>query len=137
MIQCNEYMLCAWFIVPARDIDIHGNIAITSTGELSIFTVECSVTANPPATIVWLNEESEELTNTSRVSITHNFTSDTEPISLSTLIINATESGDYICTADNHVAGAVSLNFSLVKTGQCNCIRTYKGNKCLVEGNLD
>ena len=122
--------------MPARDIDIRGSIAITSTGGLSIFTVECSVIANPLATIIWLNEEGKELTNTSRVSITHNSTADTAPISLSTLTINATESGDYICIADNELADVVSLNFSLVKTGQCNCIRTYKGNKCLVEGNL-
>lgn len=129
-------MLSFIFIVPARDIDIHGSIAITSTGELSTFMVECSVIANPQATIVWLNEEGEELTNTSRVSITHTFTSNTAPISLSTLTINAIESGDYVCIAENYVADSVSLNFSLVKTGQCNCIRTYKGNKCLVEGNL-
>ena len=97
----------------------------------------CSVTANPPASIVWFkisDEEIEELTNTSKIAITHQFTSDVAPISFSTLIINATGSSDYMCIADNNIGDAVSSNFSLVKTGHCNCIRTYKGNKCLVEG---
>ena len=97
----------------------------------------CSVTANPPATIVWYkisDGEVEELTNASRTSITHQFTSDMAPISLSTLVISTTGRNDYMCLADNNVGDAVSLNFSLVETGHCNCVRTYKGNKCLVEG---
>ena len=121
--------------MPARNIDVEGSIAISEG--LSLFTVECSVVANPSASIVWFKTSSgEELTNTSRMSITHRFTSDSAPISYSTLNISATESDDYMCLADNDVADAVSLNFSLIKTGQCNCIRTYKGNKCLVEGKI-
>ena len=96
----------------------------------------CSVNANPPAIIAWYNtnDEVNELTNTSSSSITHQFTADTAPISLSTLVISATGSNDYMCVADNNVGDAVSLNFSLIKTGHCNCIRTFKGSKCLVEG---
>ena len=96
----------------------------------------CSVNANPPAIIAWYNtnEEVDELTNTSSSSITHRFTADMAPISLSTLVISATGSNDYMCVADNNVGDAVSLNFSLIKTGHCNCIRTYKGNKCRLEG---
>ena len=89
----------------------------------------CSVTANPPASIVWFkisDEEIEELTNTSKITITHHFTSDMAPISLSTLVVSATGSNDYMCMADNNVGDAVSLNFSLVETGHCNCVRTYK-----------
>lgn len=96
----------------------------------------CSVNANPPAVIAWYktNDEVEELSNTSSTSITHRFTADTAPISSSTLVTSATGSNDYTCVADNSVGDAASLNFSLVKTGHCNCIRTYKGSKCLVEG---
>ena len=96
----------------------------------------CSVNANPPAIIAWYNANEEvELTNTSNSSITHRFTADMAPISLSTLVINTTGSNDYMCVADNNVGDAVSLNFSLIKTfNYCNCIRTFKGSKCLVEG---
>ena len=120
--------------MPTSEIDIHGNISIS--GGLTTFTVVCSVIANPPAIIVWLktSDDEEELTNSSRTSITHRFTSDSAPISHSTLVISATESNDYMCTADNSIGDAMSLNFSLIKSGRCNCIRTYKGNKCLVEG---
>ena len=121
--------------VPASEIDIDGSITINEG--LTTFTVVCNVNANPPASIVWFktsDEEVEELANTSRTSITHQFTSESAPISLSTLIISTTGRNDYMCLADNNVGDAVSLNFSLVKAGQCNCIRTYKGNKCLVEG---
>ena len=121
--------------MPASEIDVNGDIAIS--GGLTTFTVVCSVTANPSASIVWFkisDGEVEELTNTSRTSITHQFTSDIAPISLSTLVISTTGRNDYMCLADNNVGDAVSLNFSLVETGHCNCVRTYKGNKCLVEG---
>ena len=97
----------------------------------------CSVIANPPTRIVWFkisDDEIEEVTNTTEIAITHQFTSDMAPISLSTLVIRATGSNDYTCMADNNIGDAVSLNFSLVETGHCNCVRTYKGNKCLVEG---
>ena len=121
-------------IVPASEIDIHGNININ--GGITTFTIVCSANANPPTNITWfkISDEEVELTNTSTMSITHQFTSDDAPISLSTLVINATESNDYKCLADNNIEDAVSLNFSLIKSSQCNCIRTYKGNKCLVEG---
>ena len=121
-------------VVPASEIDIDGNISIN--GGLTTFTVMCSVTANPPAIIAWYktDEELEKLANTSSTSITHRFTSDTAPVSLSTLVISTVGSNDYTCVADNSVGDAVSLNFSLVKTGHCNCVRTYKGSKCLVEG---
>ena len=124
-------------VVPASEIDIDGNIIIN--GGLTTFTIMCSVNANPQASIAWYktNEEVEELSNTSSTSITHRFTADTAPISLSTLVISATGSNDYMCVADNNVRDAVSLNFSLVKTGHCNCIRTYKGSKCLVEGTYN
>ena len=121
--------------VPASGIDINGRIAINAG--LTTFTVVCNVTANPPTIIVWLrmyDEEIEVLRNTSWTSITHQFTYDYAPISQSILVVNATESNDYSCVADNNVGEAVSLNFSLVKTGHCNCLRTYKGNNCLVEG---
>ena len=122
-------------IVPASEININGNISIN--GGIITFTITCSVNANPPARIDWFktsDEEVEELSNTSSTSITHRFTSDMAPISLSTLVISTTGSNDYMCVADNNVGDAVSLNFSLVKTGHCNCIRTHKGSKCLVEG---
>ena len=121
--------------MPASKININGSIAIN--GNTTIFNVVCSVNANPPASIFWLHKMDgvvEKLTNTSRISITHQFTSDMAPISLSNLSISATESNDYICMANNTIGDAVSLNFSLVKTGQCSCIHTYKGDKCMVEG---
>ena len=126
--------------MPASKINVNGSIAIN--GSTTIFSIVCSVNANPPANIIWLHKIDgivEKLTNTSRTSITHQFTSDNimAPISLSNLTISATESNDYVCMANNTIGDAVhttSLNFSLVKTGQCNYICTYKGNECLVEG---
>ena len=100
----------------------------------------CSVNANPPAVISWYktNDEVEELSDTSNISITHRFTADTAPISSSTLVITTTESSDYMCVADNNVTvgDAVFLSFYLVKTGHCNCIRTYNGSKCQIEGTI-
>ena len=93
----------------------------------------CSVNANPPVIIAWYDEV-EELRNTSSISITHRFTTDTAPISKSTLVINTTESSDYMCEAQNNVGDAISLNFSLIKIDRCSCIRTYKGSECQIEG---
>ena len=121
--------------MPASKININGSIDIN--GNTTIFNVECSVNANPPASIIWFNvssEEVQELINTSSTYITHQFTSDMAPISLSTLVISITESSDYMCVANNTIGDAVPLNFSLAKMGQCNCIRTYKGNECREEG---
>jgi hypothetical protein len=131
-INFSSSFLCC--VVPASEIDIDGDISIN--GGLTIFTIMCSVNANPPAIIDWYSttEGIDELTNTSSSSITHRFTADMAPISLSTLVISATGSNDYMCVADNNVGDSVSLNFSLIKTGHCNCIRTYKGSKCRVEG---
>ena len=118
-------------------MDINGSIDIS--GNATIFNVECSVNANPPAIINWFktSEEVLELSNTSSTSITYQFTSDKAPITLSTLVINVTRSNNYMCMANNSVGDAVSfsMNFSLVRTGQCSCIQTNKGNEChSVEG---
>ena len=121
------------YAVPASDIDINGSIG-TLEGK-DVFNINCSVIANPTANIVWFSiTDTQTLTNTSQTSITYQFTTDSAPISLSTLQISTDETSDYTCEADNNLSTAVSLNFSIIITDRCKCIKSYKGNKCQVEG---
>ena len=122
-------------IVPPSDLEIRGSS--NTPGELDTVTIECNVTANPPANINWLKRTSEKRrnhVNTSRTSITHQVTFTSRgPVTGSTLVISnveAADSGDYICEARNsHSSPPVSTNFSIIVI--CKSIShrpTYRSN---------
>ena len=114
----NNILMCM-FIVPPNNLAIRGSS--NTPGELDTVTIECNVTANPPANITWLKRTSEgikKLINTSRTSVTHQITSTSRgPVTTSTLVVNsvdATDDGDYVCEARNSPSSPhVSTNFSI------------------------
>ena len=93
-------------------------------------TIECNVTANPPANIKWIKRTSERLqilVNTRRTSITRQLTSTPSgPTSKSTLTIHdveAIDNGDYICEASNGPSSPSLLpSFTLCVIGKCQLI---------------
>lgn len=106
-------------------MEVRGNTDIPD--EQQVLIIECSVVANPPATIVWRKLSDEgirtTLVSTSRTSITYQSNSTGgPPTSSSTLMIrNVTlaDNGDYICKVENsHSIGPVSANFSVTVTGE-------------------
>ena len=123
-----------------------GNMAITGSSNtparLDTVTIECNVTANPPASIMWMKMDTitsaiiHILINTRRTSITDQLTSTPSgPLSRSTLTINnveASDNGNYICEASSGSLppGSASANFTICvigklmsadsKTLQCN-----------------
>ena len=113
----NIYNICN--TVPPHDLEIQGSS--NTPGELDTVTIECNVTASPPADITWLkrtSENSRKLLNTSRTSVTHQVTYISRgPVTSSTLVISNLEvadSGDYVCEARNNQSSPpVSTNFSI------------------------
>ena len=121
----NTSMFVHIHAVPPSDLEIRGSN--NTPGELDTVTIECNVTAYPPANITWLKRTSENLSgnpiNTSRAAITHQVTSTSRgPVTGSTLVISNLEvadSGDYICEARNsHSSPPVSTNFPITVIGK-------------------
>jgi hypothetical protein len=98
---------------------------------LDAVTIECSVTANPPASIVWMkidttSEVTQTLLNTRRITITDRLTNTPSgPVSRSTLAISNVEvsdNGNYICEASSGPSNSlpsVSANFTICVIGKC------------------
>ena len=118
-VPCLQHQTCTCNTVPPHDLEIRGSSNISR--ELDTVTIECNVTASPPANITWLkrtSEDSRKLLNTSRTSITHQVTYISRgPVTSSTLVISnleVTDSGDYVCEARNsHSSPPVSTNFPI------------------------
>ena len=95
--------------------------------ELDTLTLECTVTANPPANITWLFRTPDEVRNVlanSRRRISHSFEANGSngPVSRSILVVRdivQTDSGMYDCETTNAVSTeTVSVNFSVRVTGE-------------------
>ena len=119
------------FIVPSRDLEIRGSS--NTPKELNTVTIQCNVTASPPANITWLkrtSENSRKLLNTSRTSITHQVTYISRgPVTSSTLVISNLEvadSGDYVCEARNNQSSPpVSANFPITVISKSTHFELY------------
>ena len=92
-------------------------------------TIECNVTANPPANIKWIKRTSESfqtLVSTRGTSITHQLTTTPSgPTLRSTLTIHdveAVDNGDYICEASNGPSSPLSFSFALCAIGKYQLI---------------
>jgi hypothetical protein len=101
-----------------------------TSARLDTATIECSVTANPPAHIIWMkidtiHEITQTLVNTQQTSITDQLTNTPSgPVSRSTLVIRnveASDNGNYICEAISSGPSppSVSANFTLCVIGKC------------------
>ena len=103
---------------------IRGNSSILA--RLDTVIIECNVTANPPASIMWKKRTTERIHNvisTPQISITHQLASTPNgPVSRSTLTISeveATDKGDYICEASNDPSSpSVSATFTICVIGK-------------------
>ena len=90
--------------------------------ELDTVTIECSVTANPPANIIWLKRTRKgikKLISTLKTSITHQITFISRgPVTTSTLVISnvdTVDDGDYVCEARSSPSSPpVTANFSII-----------------------
>ena len=90
-----------------------------------VVTIECNVTANPPANITWMkrtNQRIQILANTQRITITHQFTyTPGGPTLRSTLTVydvEAADNGDYICEASNGPSSSsLSADFTVCVIG--------------------
>ena len=91
-------------------------------------TIECNVTANPPANIKWMRRISQRmqilsLTTTPRIFVTQHVTDTINgPTLRSTLTISNVEAADngvYICEANNDPSSPpVSANFTICVIGK-------------------
>ena len=124
------------YTVPLSNMVITGSS--NTPARLDTVTIECSVTANPPASIMWMKTvtTSAIIQATRRTSIVDQLThTPNGPVSRSTLTINnveASDNGNYICEASSGPSPpSVSANFSICvigkllmsadsKTVQCN-----------------
>ena len=106
------------------NMKIKGNS--TTPERLDTVTIECNVTANPPANPTWIMRTIEGiqtlLTSSPRISITHQLTNAPNgPTSRSTLTISnveASDNGVYICEANNGLSSpSVSANFTICVIG--------------------
>ena len=103
---------------------IRGNS--TTPERLDTVTIECNVTAAPPANITWIirtTDRLQTLVNTPQTSITHQLTNTLSgPTSRSTLTISNVEeadNGDYICEASNDPSSpSISANFTVCVIGK-------------------
>lgn len=98
----------------------------TTPERLDTVTIECNVTATPPANITWIirtTDRIQTLFNTTRTFITHQLTNaPSGPTSRSALTISNVEeadNGDYICVASNDLSSpSVSANFTICVIGK-------------------
>ena len=95
--------------------------------ELDTLTIECNVTANPPANITWIirtTNGNKNVLATSKRSISHHNepSGSNGPILWSTLIVRdvlETDSGQYVCEAASEVfERAISVDFSVSVAGK-------------------
>ena len=115
-------------IVPLTQSNLKVNGSSSTPERLDTVTIECTVTANPPANFIWTKRTSEgaqAIINTPRTSITHQLTVTLNgPTTRSTLTISNVEvadNGDYICEASirNYtLSPSVSSNFTLCVIGK-------------------
>ena len=109
--------------VPLSNVVIRGSS--NTPARLDTVNIECSVTANPPANIMWMKQSSERnhaLINNHRIAITDQLTSSTSgPISRSVLTISnmeVSDNGNYICEASSESSpSSVSADFTLCVIG--------------------
>ena len=128
------------FAVPLRNIVIRGSN--NTPARLDTVTIECGVTANPPANIMWMKSTSGRIlqvfTDTRQTSITHQLTYHTPsgPVSRSILTISnieASDNGDYICEASNGPSSSsVSANFTICVIGNCQLILELYSATCML-----
>ena len=95
-------------------------------------TIECDVTANPPANITWFKRTSERvrmLTSNSKSSITPQLTyTQSGPLSSSTLTVRdvvQNDNGNYICEARNNRSSSKSTNFDFIVISMCLKYQVY------------
>ncbi len=119
------YIYTACVTVPLSNLVIRGSN--TTPERLETVTIECNVTANPPANIKWMkrtNRGTQTLIgNTPTTSITYRLISTPSgPTSSSTLIISnveAADNGNYICEASNGLSPpTASENFTICVVGK-------------------
>ena len=121
------YLFCT---VPLSGLSVRGDN--DNPRELDTVTIECGVTANPPAKIVWFKRTSSEswrvLTSNSKISITHQLINTSSgPISSSTLTVRNVEENDnanYICEARNNQSSSEStnFNFTVISMSNLSCV---------------
>ena len=114
------------FAVPLNNMLIGGSSS--SPKRQDSVTIECYVTANPPANIkwmkrIWSTQRMQILATTRRISITQVVTNTPNgPTSRSTLTISNVEeadNGDYICEASNGPSlPPLSANFTICVIGK-------------------
>ena len=114
------------YTVPLSNMVITGSSS--TPPRLDTVTIECSVTANPPARIMWINNDTtseiiQTLVNTRQTSIVDQLTyTPSGPLSRSTLTINnveASDNGNYICEASSGPSPpSVSANFTICVIGK-------------------
>ena len=106
---------------------LHIQGSSNTPNELDTLTLECNVTANPPANITWLFRTTDGVKSvlaTSRRDISHQYEANGSngPVLQSTLVVRDViqiDSGHYICEASsNTFTEAVSVNFSISVTGE-------------------
>ena len=126
----------------------------STPARLDTVTIECNVTANPPARIMWMKMGTtsaiiQTLINTRQTSIIDQLSyTPSGPLSRSTLTINnveASDNGNYICEASSGPSPpSVSANFTICVIGKCqptlNCTmqlacRLMNNNYCHINYN--
>ena len=124
----NIIFLClyACILVPLTGLVIHGTSG-TPTGQDTV-TIECRVTANPPANIVWMKLASGRIEildpATPRMSVTSQLTRTASGLvsssTLTILEVEAADNGDYICEASNTdpLSPPQSASFTLCVVGK-------------------
>ena len=128
---CTIFLLLLYicvYIVPLSNMVITGSSS--TPARLDTVTIECSITANPPARIMWMKMDTtseiiQTLINTRQASIADQLTyTPSGPLSRSTLTINnveASDNGNYICEASSGLSPpSVSASFSLCVIGKLN-----------------
>ena len=112
----------------------------STPARLDTVTIECSVTANPPARIMWIkmNTTSAIIQNTQQTAIVDQLTyTPSGPLSRSTLTISnveASDNGNYICEASSGPSSpSVSANFSLCVIGKLmSALKLYNNVTCML-----
>ena len=122
------YFICT---VPLTNLTIRGDN--DNPRELDTVTIECSVTASPPANITWLKRTSERvrtLTSNSKTFVTQQLINTLNgPFSRSTLTVRNVEendNGDYICEARNNQSSSESANFNFTVMSKSILLVSHK-----------